>query len=235
MTSFGNPARMTIKAASTVEHIAAHITAAVRAGQLAPGQRLTEAEFSARLGVSRSSVREAFRRLSADGLLAFAPHRGVTVRRLTRGEVDDLFAMRGVLEALAVRLATPALSAAPARLAALRRDLDAAAEANDMTRFSALNARFHALFTETADNALLGDTIARLSNSIYWLQFRVMVDRHDVFRTNREHARIAEAVLAGDAAGAEAAMLAHVETARQLIQSLSDDHFARNDAQIGSA
>jgi DNA-binding GntR family transcriptional regulator len=62
-----------------------------------------------------------------------------------------------------------------------------------------------------------------------------MVDRHDVFRTNREHARIAEAVLAGDAAGAEAAMLAHVETARQLIQSLSDDHFARNDAQIGSA
>ncbi|MVA98520.1 FCD domain-containing protein [Nitratireductor sp. CAU 1489] len=217
---------MTINASSTVEQIAAHVTAAVRAGQLAPGQRLTEAEFSARLGVSRSSVREAFSRLTADGLLALAPHRGVTVRRLTRGEVDNLFAVRGALEALAVRLATPALSAAPARLAALRRDMDAAAEANDMNGFSDLNARFHALFTETAGNDLLGDTLARLSNSIYWLQFRVMVDRSAVFRTNREHVRIADAVLAGDAAGAQAAMLAHVETARRLIQSLDDDHFA---------
>ncbi|WP_127597776.1 GntR family transcriptional regulator [Nitratireductor alexandrii] len=222
-------------AASTVEQIAAHITAAVRAGQLSPGQRLTEAEFSSRLGVSRSSVREAFRRLTADGLLALAPHRGVTVRRLTRDEVDNLFAVRGALEALAVRLATPTLSAAPARLVALRRDLDAAAEANDMPRFSDLNARFHALFTETAGNPLLADTLARLSNSIYWLQFRVMVDRRDIFRTNHDHARIADAVAAGDTAGAEAAMLAHVETARRLVQSLDDNHFAHRDAQAGSA
>ncbi len=211
---------------STVETVADAITAAVRGGRLVPGQRLTESEFTGRLGVSRSSVREAFRRLTADGLLAAEPHRGVTVRQLSRREVDNLFEVRGALEALAVQLALPALNAAPAPLLALQAELDAAAGAGEMNRFSELNGRFHRMFRLYAENPLLDETLTRLSNSLYWLQFRVLVDRAEVFETNRHHQLLTACITADDAAGADAAMREHVETARRLIQSLPDDHFA---------
>ncbi len=210
---------------STVQQVATAITAAVRDGHLVPGQRLTEAEFATRLGVSRSSVREAFQRLTGDGLLSLEPHRGVTVRRLSRKQVDDLFTVRAALEALAVGLALPALQARPECLTALQEELDRAVAAGDMAAFTEANSRFHALFVDTIDNAVLADALARLSNSLYWLQFRMLVARRDVFDTNEHHRRITTAILAGDAAAAEAAMRAHVTASRALIQSLSDDHF----------
>lgn len=221
---------MNVNAVSTVDEVTAAIVAAVRAGRIVPGQRLTEAEYSARLGVSRSSVREAFRRLTSDGLLDFAPHRGVAVRQLTRKEVDDLFAIRAALEGLVVSLATRRLHAEPDELVTLRHEMDEAATAGDMNRFTGGNARFHALLAASADNPLLAQTLTRLSNTIYWLQFRVLVDRPAVFDTNREHDRIVDAIVAGDAVAAEAAMRDHVERSRRLIQSLSDEHFATSPA-----
>lgn len=212
------------ESASTVETVVAAITEGVRSGLLAPGQRLVEADFTRRLGVSRSSVREAFRRLTADGLLAFVPHRGVSVRQLTRAEVDNLFDIRGALEALAVRLALPRLDRAA--LAGLQARLDAAEAAGDMAAFSALNRAWHALFAAAAANPQLAAMIAGLGNSIYWLQFRVLVDRDRTFATNAEHRAVTAAVLAGDAAAAEAAMRAHVDGSRRLIQSLPDSCFA---------
>lgn len=211
---------------STVEKVAGSVAQAVREGRLVPGQRLTEADFASSLGVSRSSVREAFRRLTADGLLAFEPHRGVTVRKLSRREVDNLFAVRGALEALAVGLALPTLCAAPERLLALQGEMDRVVEANDMAGFSRANGQFHAASTDAADNALLAETLARLSNSIYWLQFRMLVDRQQVFHSHRQHRAIVAAVIAGDLAAAEAAMREHVEASRRLVQQLPDSHFS---------
>lgn len=218
---------------STVETVADALTEAVRTGRLVPGQRLTESEFTARLGVSRSSVREAFRRLTADGLLAAEPHRGVMVRQLSRAEVDNLFQVRGALEALAVTLALPKLHVAPSALVTLQSDLDAAVDEGNMNRFSQLNGQFHRLFRETAENPLLSDTLTRLSNSLYWLQFRVLVDRSHVFETNRQHREVTECVVANDEDGARTAMLRHIENARKLIQSLPDDHFAPPKQHIG--
>lgn len=219
-----SPSLSPADAASTVETVVGVITDSVRSGLLAPGQRLVEADFTKRLGVSRSSVREAFRRLTADGLLAFVPHRGVSVRQLTRAEVDNLFAIRGALEALAVRLALPRLD--PAALRDLQARLDAAEAAGDMATFSALNRDWHALFAATAANPQLDEMIGRLGNSIYWLQFRVLVDRERTFATNAEHRAVTSAILAADVEAAERAMRAHVDGSRRLIQALPDSCFA---------
>jgi DNA-binding GntR family transcriptional regulator len=212
--------------ASTVEHIASAITAAVRGGHLAPGQRLTEAAFVRRYGVSRSTVREAFQRLAADGLLALEPHRGVVVRQLSRKEVDNLFEVRGALEALAVGLAAPSIRVAPQQLLALQDEMDRAVEANDISAFSDLNRRFHAMFPEAADNALLRESLLRLSNSIYWLQFRLLINRREVLQSNAQHRLVVEAIMADDAQAAQAAMRDHIDASRRLVQLLPDDHFA---------
>jgi DNA-binding GntR family transcriptional regulator len=64
---------------------------------LQPGQRLREIDVSAWLNMSRTPVREAFRRLERDGLITFAPHRGMTVTELDHGAVTELYRMREVL------------------------------------------------------------------------------------------------------------------------------------------
>ena len=72
---------------------------------LQPGQRLREVDVSAWLDMSRTPVREAFRRLERDGLITFAPHRGMTVTELDHGAVTELYRMREVLEGTAASLA----------------------------------------------------------------------------------------------------------------------------------
>ena len=208
--------------ALTVQHVSDAITNAIRDGRLVPGQRLTEIDFAKRLGVSRPSVREAFRQLTADGLLHSQPYRGVSVRHMTRREVDDLFVVRGALEGLAVRLATPQ------QLRSIQAELDSAEARNDLAAMSRHNLAFHMLFADVTGNALLSEQLRRISNSVYWLQFRVLVADDKVLQTNPQHRDIVDAVLAGDAAKAEAIMVNHVDHSRQLVQSLPDTHFAES-------
>ena len=211
---------------STVQAVAESITEAVRQGQLAPGQRLIEADFTRRLGVSRSSVREAFQRLTADGLLSFVPNKGVTVRQYSRKEINDLFQVRAALESLAVRLATPVLATTPAALHDVVEALTAAELMGDTVALSEQNRRFHDVIVSAADNPLLSQQLERLRNSVYWLQFRVLVDRDSMYRTNQQHRDMAAAILAGQSADAEAVMQAHVTLACTLIQNLPDTLFA---------
>lgn len=214
--------------ALTVQHVSDAITNAIREGRLVPGQRLTEIDFAKRLGVSRPSVREAFRQLTADGLLHSQPYRGVSVRHMTRREVDDLFVVRGALEGLAVRLATPILQGDTLQLRSIQAELDSAEARNDLAAMSRHNLAFHMLFADVTGNALLSEQLRRISNSVYWLQFRVLVADDKVLQTNPQHRDIVDAVLAGDAAKAEATMIDHVDHSRQLVQSLPDTHFAES-------
>lgn len=72
-------------------------------GQLRPGQKLTERELTARMGVSRTLIREALRQLESEGLITVIPNRGPVVRMLTATEVEGLYDIRAVLEGLAAR------------------------------------------------------------------------------------------------------------------------------------
>ena len=85
--------------------VADYLSAAILNGRFVPGQRLIEAELTTNLGVSRGPVREAFRRLSAEGLIEIVPNRGAVVRRLSMVEAIELFEIRMELEALAARKA----------------------------------------------------------------------------------------------------------------------------------
>ena len=209
----------------TVQHITDAITNAIREGRLAPGQRLTENDFAKKLSVSRPSVREAFRQLTSDGLLLSQPYRGVSVRHMTRREVDDLFTVRSALEGLAVRLATPMLHADISPLETIQDQLDRAEVARDLTAMSRHNLAFHMLFADVSGNTLLCEQLRRIANNVYWLQFRVLVADEKVLATNGAHREIVVAIKQGDAKRAESIMIDHVDQSRQLVQALSDDHF----------
>jgi DNA-binding GntR family transcriptional regulator len=89
----------------TVDFVVDEIREGILSGRYAPGQRLIGRDLTEYVGFSRGPVREALRRLSAEGLIEIVPNRGAVVRHLTRKQVEDLFVVRKNLEGLAARLA----------------------------------------------------------------------------------------------------------------------------------
>lgn len=102
--SFSNEPRA---AATAEEEAYRHVQQALRLGRYRPGERLIPEDIAAEIGMSRMPVREAFRRLAAEGLVVLRPNRGCIVAGLTLDELYEAFEMRSVLEGLAVRLAMP--------------------------------------------------------------------------------------------------------------------------------
>ena len=94
-------------AATAEEEAYRHVQQALRLGRYRPGERLIPEDIAAEIGMSRMPVREAFRRLAAEGLVVLRPNRGCIVAGLTLDELYEAFEMRSVLEGLAVRLAMP--------------------------------------------------------------------------------------------------------------------------------
>jgi DNA-binding GntR family transcriptional regulator len=128
----------------------------ILSGRLAPGTRIIETKVARELGTSQAPVREALRGLEALGLVEITPFRGSCVRRPSRREIIEAYAVRAALEALAARLAVPRLSDADlADLADAYADMGAAARVDDGHTVAAADARFHARIVDLADNGAL--------------------------------------------------------------------------------
>jgi DNA-binding GntR family transcriptional regulator len=125
-------------------------------GQFPPDSRIVETQVARDLGTSQAPVREALRGLEAVGVVEITPFRGARVRRPSRQEIVEAYAVRSVLESLGARLAVPLLT--DDNLAELAGHLDemrAAARDDDGHGVAAADARFHERIVEIADNATL--------------------------------------------------------------------------------
>jgi len=190
---------------AAVEIVAETIRRRIQHGRYRSGQRLVEAALTRELGVSRGPVREAFRRLAAEGMLELAHNRGAQVPALSRDGVEELLA---VLEPLVV--AGAELAARRARLPAVQRRLRAALKATwafqrrSPARLSVAacmdeNGRFHETLAELSGNPRLARLIAQLQINMFRLAYhnpRIPADRA---RWTVNHQAILEAVAAGDA------------------------------------
>lgn len=131
---------------SAAQQVAEAMREQIMRGELRPGQPLPEASLASLLGMSRNTVREAFRLLSADGLVAYQVHRGVVVRRLTEADIADIYAARRAIEVSAL-----ACEPSEAQLEGLRDAVATAeddAERGDWTRVATGNLLFHQRLVE---------------------------------------------------------------------------------------
>jgi Transcriptional regulators len=134
-------------------------------GTLAPGAKLAEGALSIRLGVSRLPVREAFRRLEAEGLVQTIPRRGVRVVEYDPEERNTILEIRLSLELIAVRKLTERRD--PDAIEGLRRVLEAgdrAAAVDDRAALSRLNTEFHELVAVGTGSKILGDLLRSVRN-----------------------------------------------------------------------
>lgn len=185
------------------------LIADIRAGTLKPGDRLLETELATNLGISRTPVREAIRRLEADGLVTHVPRSGAAIRRLDYSEVTELYEMRLVLETTAARLAARTASDVElSELAAINAEMDGAQ--SDGARLYELNRQFHRVLFDAARNRYLGHSMRALQKTMLILGPSTMEETGRAAEAITEHASLIDALRKRDGAGAETAMRDHM-------------------------
>jgi DNA-binding GntR family transcriptional regulator len=211
-----------------------HIWQVLMTGELPAGARLKDGTWAERLGVSRTPVREAFRKLMQDGAIDPLDSVGFCVHSFTAEEVIGLYRCRAALEGLvaeeaAVRRDAELLSQLAVNIGAA----DAALQQSDVEALQRLNGEFHALLLKVCRNRHLSRLVEQTERSVRMARQQVMqrassdtVRREDYLRSLRavldHHRVLAEAIAAGDVARAAATMREHLlGTARDMTSMLA--------------
>ncbi|WP_244166607.1 GntR family transcriptional regulator [Burkholderia anthina] len=193
---------------SLADRIAAALADRIISGAIAPGEWLRQDHIAAEFGASHVPVREAFRRLEAQGLAVVEPRRGVRAAPLEAADVIEMAKMRAAFEALALRESIPALDAGA--LEELDAILDQESAAHGIAVLGTLNLRFHRALTARCGMprliAAIGDMHRASSRHLYATWQRL--EWQD--RSNDEHRDIVRAIREGDVDAACAALSAHI-------------------------
>lgn len=187
-------------------------------GEYPEGAPLRQDALAADLGVSRIPVREALRQLEAEGLVAFSPHCGAVVSSLSLDEIEELFDMRGILEAHLIKVAIPRMTKEViSRAEAILDAYEAAFARRDIAEWGALNWRFHSTLLSAADRPLTLGVLSNLHNQSDRYMRMQLALTHGEDRAIGEHRAILAAAKARDIEGASKLLHNHVITAGQAL------------------
>lgn len=196
---------------------------AILDGELAPGQRLVEAELTDRFAATRGAVRQALVQLEGEGLVERERNRGARVRSISLDEAIEITEARAVLEGLcAAKAAEGATARERERLRATGREMQAAVDGGDVVRYSSVAQEIHAQVRELARQKTVGGLLERLRYQSVRYHFSVALLPGRPAVGLQEHLEVIEAVASGRAFEAETLMRNHLETVitglRQLAQ-----------------
>jgi GntR family transcriptional regulator, gluconate operon transcriptional repressor len=195
-------------------HVLDHLRRLIITGELQAGTHLVESQLSAAFDVSRGPIRDALRQLETEGLVE-SRRRGVFVIGLTVKDIEELYSLRRLLEAEAVRscIAHPPPSYGKAR-EALERMRDAAANADSLA-FAVADLEFHSSFYTSSGHRRL---------EMIWQQYRptfadmlsvTNAEDRDLQPTYQDHVDLLELITKGDEAGALASLREHMDGSRR--------------------
>lgn len=183
---------------------------AIREGRIPTGAHLTEVDIAGWLGMSRTPVREAMRRLQSEGLLLNQPFRGAVVMRLDSEDMRNLYVVRELLEPAAAGWC--AVNASAAEIEALRALLaEEQAKLQDPAALIRINRQFHNAVLEGARNPFLSKSIAAVYALLPLLGDSNFLVRPYARQAHEQHLAMVDAIARRDRAGAEAIARNHVQ------------------------
>jgi DNA-binding GntR family transcriptional regulator len=202
-------------------------------GRLRPGDALRQEEITKRLGVSRTPVREAIHRLQAEGLVTSIPRKGAVVSEIPVKKIQEIYDVRGQLEAFAAELAIDHLTESDfRRLQELIRQMELLHPKADLERILEKNTEFHSIIYSAAKNETLVGMIEQLWRDIRRLRSRYLLTPHGHQHSTAEHTLILEALRAKDRKRVRELILKHCEHSK-LVLLRSGDHRGSPETNTG--
>ena len=191
---------------------------AVRRGILQPGERLMEIQLAEDLGVSRTPVREAIRKLEMEGYVIMMPRRGTYVADLSIRDINEVFEIRTSLESLASGLAAERINEDELeKLQRLLVEIGAYIKSGDMESIVRTDTEFHDLLYQASRNTRLVGIISNLREQLTRFRTTSMSFPGRLKATLEEHRKSVEAIAQGDEKAARKAAEHHMEKSEQTL------------------
>jgi DNA-binding GntR family transcriptional regulator len=226
--------------ATRADAVAEQLRQLILSGEYPAGMRVRQADVARRYGISTTPVREAFVALAREGFLVPDPHKGMTVRRPSLREMDDLYEIRIALEPLATARAAEVITDDDvAGLDEILHEMRAVATQSGPeaeARHAALNTRFHERIYEVADRPRLAELITqmRLQSGVYVRMFPI--EFVAMGTSDEQHGAIVEALRTRSPKRAERAMRDHLrfnaDHIAEQLRATSEQH--GGDADVGA-
>ncbi|KKM09313.1 GntR family transcriptional regulator [Clostridiales bacterium PH28_bin88] len=198
---------------------------AIISGRLRPGERMMEVQLAEEMGVSRTPVREAIRKLELEGFVVMIPRKGAYVADISTKDIADVFEIRGALESLAAGLAADRI--ADSELEELERllvQVSECAEVQDLERLVEVDTQFHDVLYKASRNERLAQIISTLREQIQRFRKTSMGSPGRMRETLEEHRKIVDAISDRNVALAQSLALEHIENAENRILEFIRNH-----------
>ena len=185
---------------------------AILKGELQPGERLMEIKLAERLGVSRTPIREAIRKLELEGLVVMIPRKGAAVANITEKDTKDVLEVRRTLEMFAVEVACDRITSEQLEhLKKAAKEFEAAKGSMDLIRIAETDMKFHEIIYEATHNERLVQMLNNLRENMYRYRIEYLKDLNYYDSLVREHQEILDAVETGEKSRARVCMRDHID------------------------
>ncbi len=191
---------------------------AILTGELKPGERLMEIHLANRLGVSRTPIREAIRKLELEGLVTMIPRRGAEVAQITEKSMKDVLEVRRTLDALSAELACERIS--PEEEDALKKacqDFEDAVKTKDAKVIAKADVALHDIIAAATGNQRLIQLINNLAEQMYRYRFEYIKDSSQHERIIQEHRIIYESIVKKDKEAASEMAKTHIDNQEKAV------------------
>ena len=202
---------------------------AIISGTLPPSERLMEIQLAEEMGVSRTPVREAIRKLELEGLVVMIPRKGAYVAGMSIKDIVDVFEIRGALEGLAAELASERVT--DDELESMERYLvkiSEEIESGDLSKVVETDTDFHTLIYKASRNARLSQIISNLREQIQRFRTTSLSFPGRMKIALEEHRKIVEAISSRDGELARRLAQEHIENAENVMMSM-----IQHDTKLG--
>lgn len=185
---------------------------AILKGELQPGERLMEIKLADTLGVSRTPIREAIRKLELEGLVVMIPRKGAAVANITEKDTKNVLEVRRTLEMFAVEVACDRITEEElAQLKEAAKAFEASKGSMDLIRIAETDIHFHEIIYEATHNERLVQILNNLRENMYRYRIEYLKDPNYYDSLVGEHQEILDAIEAGDKEKARVCMKDHIE------------------------
>ncbi len=198
---------------------------AILKGELKPGERLMEITLADKLGVSRTPIREAIRKLELEGLVVMAPRKGAKVASITERDLNDVLEVRKGMEVLAISLACKRITGEELeKLETIEQSFQKLIESGNLTELAEMDVKFHDTIYQATNNQRLVQLLNNLREQMYRYRMEYLKDIAVRRTLAEEHKAICRALRERDEQQAEEYVSIHIDNQQKaIIRSLNQE------------